>query len=97
MFVSCSFVDSLLFVEEERRLFVGMLPKNMGDNELTLMFAPYGALEDCVILKDRDGQSKGEQRIKFRENAFAYRYTVIHYTGCVIAVFCNHNEIIMLL
>ena len=60
-----AFVDSLFSLEEERRLFVGMLPKTMGDNELTVMFAPYGALEDCVILKDRDGQSKGEQHIKF--------------------------------
>lgn len=63
MLVSYSFVDSLLFLEEERRLFVGMLPKTMSDNELTVMFAPYGALEDCVILKDRDGQSKGEHVI----------------------------------
>lgn len=51
--------NSELKNEEERRLFVGMLPKTMSDNELTVMFAPYGALEDCVILKDRDGQSKG--------------------------------------
>lgn len=51
--------NSELKNEEERRLFIGMLPKTMSDNELTIMFAPYGALEDCVILKDRDGLSKG--------------------------------------
>jgi CUG-BP- and ETR3-like factor len=51
--------NSELKNEEERRLFVGMLPKTLSDNDLTVMFAPYGALEDCVILKDRDGQSKG--------------------------------------
>ena len=37
-----------------------MLPKNMADEDLKKEMLPFGAIEDCVVLRDRDGNSKGQ-------------------------------------
>lgn len=59
---SCNWII-ILFAEEERKLFVGMLPKNMADEDLKKEMLPFGAIEDCVILRDRDGNSKGKEQV----------------------------------
>ncbi|XP_078741984.1 CUGBP Elav-like family member 1-A [Lampetra fluviatilis] len=46
---------------EERKLFVGMLAKKLTDGEVSAMFSPYGAVEDCKVLLGPDGLSKGER------------------------------------
>ena len=43
----------------DRKLFVGSLPKTMSDDDLLLMFNPFGELESASILRDRSGGSKG--------------------------------------
>jgi hypothetical protein len=52
--VSCFFS---LF--SERKLFVGMLSKKCTENDVRLMFGPYGTIEECTVLRDTNGQSKG--------------------------------------
>ncbi|KAI1283234.1 CUGBP Elav-like family member 2 [Halotydeus destructor] len=42
----------------ERKLFVGMLSKKYAENDVRLMFAPYGNIEECTVLRDVNGQSK---------------------------------------
>ena len=44
---------------EERKLFVGMIPKSYVEEDLTPMFAPFGTIEELNILKSADGKSKG--------------------------------------
>ena len=44
---------------EERRLFVGMLSKNFTEDDVRVMFSPYGGVEDVSILRNADGRSKG--------------------------------------
>ncbi|XP_041350785.1 CUGBP Elav-like family member 2 isoform X3 [Gigantopelta aegis] len=44
---------------EERKLFVGMLSKKLNENEIRMMFAPFGVIEDCTVLRDSNGQSRG--------------------------------------
>ena len=44
---------------EERRLFVGMLNKNFTEDDVRVMFSPYGGVEDVSILRNADGRSKG--------------------------------------
>ncbi|KAK3097291.1 hypothetical protein FSP39_008418 [Pinctada imbricata] len=44
---------------EERKLFVGMISKKCTESDIKMMFAPFGTIEDCTILRDQNGQSRG--------------------------------------
>lgn len=43
----------------ERKLFVGMLSKKYNECDVKLMFAAYGNIEECTILRDAENQSRG--------------------------------------
>lgn len=43
----------------ERKLFVGMLSKKLCENDVRAMFNAYGTIEECSVLRDNAGQSKG--------------------------------------
>ena len=56
----CLYLDfSCVFFFSERRLFVGMLSKKCTENDVRVMFGPYGTIEECTVLRDTNGQSKG--------------------------------------
>lgn len=42
---------------EHRRIFVGMLGKNMTEEEVTALFKPYGTVEDCNLVKETEFNS----------------------------------------
>lgn len=49
-----------MFTVEERKLFVGMLSKKCSENDVRMMFAPFGTIEECTILREQNGQSRGQ-------------------------------------
>ena len=49
----------------ERKLFIGMLSKRYNESDVELMFAPYGIIEDCTVLRDVKGHSKGNIHLIF--------------------------------
>ena len=49
-----------LSLSEERRLFVGMLSKNLTEDDVKALFSVYGPVEDVSILRNKEGWSKGE-------------------------------------
>lgn len=43
----------------ERKLFVGMLSKKLCENDVRALFNGYGAIEECTVLRDPTGNSRG--------------------------------------
>ena len=47
---------------------MGMVSKKMGEDEVKGMFSQFGPIEDCTVLRDDNGISRGKLKLIIREN-----------------------------
>jgi CUG-BP- and ETR3-like factor len=55
----------------ERKLFVGMVSKNFDEQSIRVLFQSYGTIEDCTILRDANGKSRGCAFVTFQKRQCA--------------------------
>ena len=57
---------------EDRKLFVGMLSKSMGDDDVRNLFENKQYIDECRVLRNGDGHSRGCAFVTYnsRQEAF---------------------------
>ena len=46
-----------------------MISRNCEENDIRVMFSPYGQIEDCTVLRDSNSKSRGKF-LKFKCESF---------------------------
>ncbi|XP_078800935.1 CUGBP Elav-like family member 1 isoform X4 [Oryzias latipes] len=56
---------------EDRKLFIRMISKKCNENDIRMMFSPYGQIEECRILRGPEGLSRGCAFVTFTARQMA--------------------------
>jgi len=68
----------------ERKIFVGMVSKKLGEEEVKSMFHQFGPIEDCTVLRDDSGVSRGCAFVTFANRQIA-----------IVAIKAMHHSLTM--
>jgi hypothetical protein len=71
------------FLFTERKLFVGMLSKKYNENDVRQLFNGHGTIEECTVLRDPNGQSKGCAFVTFSTKQSAIGAIKVRMLFCV--------------
>ena len=65
--------ELFLLCRSERKIFVGMISRNLNEIELTKIFQPFGQITSIIILKDANGISRGCAFVTYSNNFSALK------------------------
>lgn len=51
--------NNTILLGASHKLFVGMLPRHYTEEDVKPLFQSFGEIKDCNVLRNNDGQSKG--------------------------------------
>lgn len=71
----------------DRKLFIGMLPKKYSESDVRTLFSPFGAIEECSVLRNIQKESKGCAFLTYlnRQSAHVAIHSMHHshvFEGC---------------
>ena len=55
--------------DQNKKIFIGGVPKTVLDDEFREYFGSFGVLDDCILMRDQDGICRGFGFITYREQA----------------------------
>lgn len=62
---------------EDRKLFVGMLPRTFTDADVRDLFTGLGTIDECTVLRESDGTSKGVLATRWNVKALATDFALM--------------------
>lgn len=82
----------LFLKRAEHKLFIGMLPKNVSEDEVSGLFSQYGTIKDLQILRGSQQTSKGSFRFVSAWFSWSYeRYHTFSWIFTISSICCSSS------